>query len=158
MWRWLFAQRLDRRPLASAAFAADTVRSGLSATASRLGQVGSGPERATDGLLNTQYSSKGNATAGDYVEVRFAQGMARGSFVVLTGYANGKQALADGIIEVSYNGVRFQRLTNTNGSRTEVSVRQPIRALRVTVGKTHSGPLVVREILIGDEAAGSVQP
>jgi predicted esterase len=153
LWKWLFAQRLDRPLAQESVFAEDKVRSGLTASASIPGRVGSEPARAADGLLTTAYVSDRNAVAGAFLEVRFAQGLAMGPFVILTGDAHGRHALSEGSIEVSYDGQTFRRLMAAQGARTSARVRQPVRALRVTAGPRHRGPLCVREILIGDEAA-----
>jgi hypothetical protein len=109
---------------------------------------------ALDGDPATAFASKGNAGRDDYLTVALDGPVAVRSIAVATGWADSRDALAEGTLEVSADGDRFERVADFAGgtARAELDGR-PVKAIRVRPAADLGHPLVVREVAIGSYPA-----
>ncbi len=107
------------------------------------------PAMAVDGLLKSQFVSRGPARAGDYLHVAFDKPQLNLKLKILTGHENGAGRLQEGLVQGSTDGQRFKTLaTLRDGSAVVATRNQLLRALRIVVKADQPEPLVIREILL----------
>lgn len=159
LWTWLFARSrkgVDAPPVAAlnpasrnAPTGAATTLPACRASASCEAAEFQGPEMAVDGLLKSQFVSRGPARKGQYLQVDFDQPLLNARLSVVTGKEDGSAMVRKGSVAISPDGRRFKTVAELKRGAAAVFERnQMIRALRVTVDADQKEPFAVREIVV----------
>ena len=105
---------------------------------------------AVDGDEGTWFATQRGVKAGECFTVIFNEPMRVEKLSVLTGYADGRERLAEGAIEVSEDGAAFTEAANlTDGAVSVAGPGRVLKAVRLRV-LADAGALVLREFRAGD--------
>jgi len=130
---------------------ADPVEQGVAATIETTLATGSKQIRqfAFDGDPDTYFASEKNAASTDHFTLLFDKPVAVKSIVVTTGRSRGEDRLDAGILEVSPDGKKFEKLARfAEGVARGSPGEKRIQAIRVKPVADLKHPLVIREITI----------
>ncbi|QEH37148.1 Plant Basic Secretory Protein [Aquisphaera giovannonii] len=107
-------------------------------------------QRAFDGKAETSFRSRDPAKAGDSLTLTFDAAASVKSVGVTTGRPDGSEPLDAGVLEVSEDGAKFERVADFDArgvARATIS-GGPIRAIRIAAARDLGHPLEVRELAI----------
>jgi len=103
---------------------------------------------AFDGDRETYFASDKNATKTDHFTLIFDNLITVKSVRVISGRPDGKEAIGDGVLEVSTNGKTFAVLAKFADGSASGTPKAKVKAIRVRPTADLETPLAIREIVI----------
>ena len=82
----------------------------------------------------------------DYITIKFEEPLKLGTIEVLTGDTRNRDFLQHAILEVSYDGINFEKVAQLENGVAKANVTTPFKAIKVKVTDTQKGWVIMREI------------
>ncbi|MFC4991560.1 family 20 glycosylhydrolase [Rubritalea tangerina] len=99
-----------------------------------------------DSDAESYFHSQGGVKPGQHLTVWASEPKVIKEVEVLTGRANGSDILEGGILEVSYDGEKFEKVSDFTGGVAKGRPKKAVRAVRIKVIRPQGSWLMVREL------------